>query len=171
MTEVDLGMHGISDAFGCGIIRGKQRGVLIEAKTSRADFKRDGHKPHRFYDQDGGKYGISDRYYIVPDGLVSPDEVQEPWGLLAMDEGASYPRIVKRCRQFTVDPAWWAHRFAVVAKYLAAKWARDSLYDAPDIHVGYMPDVLAHSLAPLRHTKLYRPSEQEDWSQVEAKVN
>jgi hypothetical protein len=165
MTEVDLGMHGIADAFGCGIIRGKQRGVLVEAKTSRSDFKRDKHKPHRFYDQDGGKYGISDRYYLVSDGLVTPDEVQEPWGLLVIDEGESYPRIAKRCQQFSPDPAWWAHHFATTAKYLAAQWAREHLYgeEMPDIHIGGMPDELAHSLAPLRHMKLYRPSANENW--------
>ncbi len=167
MTEIEIAYCGIADAIGFGITQGKQRGVLIEAKVSRSDFKADLRKRHRdprWYGD--GKYGISDRYYIAPDGLLTVDEIPDPWGLLVVGAGDEYPRIVKRCRYTEPDPGWWAHHFATVAKILCGRWALSELGTnhrlIPDVTIPGMPDALARALAPLRHTQaLYSPKSAE----------
>jgi hypothetical protein len=65
----------------------KARSYLIECKTSRADFLGDAEKPFRKRPGRGiGNY----RYYMIPNGLVKPDELPPKWGLLYV-----FPKIVK----------------------------------------------------------------------------
>lgn len=53
--------------------------ILLEAKTSRADFLGDKRKPHRVNPETGvGKW----RYYICPEGLIKPEELPPKWGLI-----------------------------------------------------------------------------------------
>lgn len=53
--------------------------ILIEAKTSRADFLNDAKKPHRIDPQMGvGKW----RYYICPEGLINVEDLPPKWGLI-----------------------------------------------------------------------------------------
>lgn len=47
--------------------------VLIEVKISRADFKRNAYKVHK---SPMGKY----RFFCVPDGLVTLQELPQGWG-------------------------------------------------------------------------------------------
>ena len=51
--------------------------VVIEAKTSRADFFADAKKPHRT-GPGLGNY----RFFLCPTGLITPDELPKGWGLL-----------------------------------------------------------------------------------------
>lgn len=179
MTETEVSGFGIADAVGFGIIAGKQRGILIEAKASRSDFKRDGKKWHRGRDGEG-HYGISDRYYIAPPGMLAADEIPEPWGLLEpeqVDGSGRYTgvaRVVKRCRYTEPDPAWWAHHFAIVAKVLTARWAMAELGTdtrlLPGVFIPGLPDELARALSPLRHTQRSGPSCSEDWSQMRTEL-
>ena len=66
--------------------------ILIECKTSRSDFHADKHKSVRKHNCGMGQR----KYYMVPDGLVLPDEVPKGWGLIEVG-----PR--KRCK-VTVQP-------------------------------------------------------------------
>lgn len=53
--------------------------VLVECKTSRADFFADAKKPFRKMPSLGlGGF----RYFLVPAGLVKPDELPAKWGLI-----------------------------------------------------------------------------------------
>lgn len=53
--------------------------ILIEAKTSRSDFKKDLKKPFRKDPSKGiGNY----RLYICKEGLIKPEEIPDKWGLL-----------------------------------------------------------------------------------------
>ena len=53
--------------------------VLVECKISRADFLADRAKPFR----QKPELGVGcERFYLVPRGLVSPDELPQGWGLL-----------------------------------------------------------------------------------------
>jgi hypothetical protein len=52
--------------------------LLVEAKTSRADFFHDAKKWHRV---EGGHMG-QQRWFLAPRGLVTAAEVPEGWGLL-----------------------------------------------------------------------------------------
>lgn len=53
-------------------------GVLVEAKTSRSDFRADAKKPHRRMEGSPGQ----ERWYLTPPGLLDPGEVPSGWGLL-----------------------------------------------------------------------------------------
>lgn len=82
VTEITSGESEEPDAigFGCRVT------TLIECKVSRADFKADRDKPALRM----GDY----RYYLVPTGLVGPDELPAGWGLLYVGDLRRRPRIV-----------------------------------------------------------------------------
>lgn len=64
--------------------------VLIEAKTSRADFLADAKKPFRKNPQKGmGKF----RYYICEPGIITEDDLPERWGLLYVLPGGNVRKI------------------------------------------------------------------------------
>lgn len=67
--------------------------VLIEAKTSRADYLADAKKPHRLEPHTGmGTY----RYFLAPEGIISVDELPPRWGLLEINKrGHIKPRAGK----------------------------------------------------------------------------
>lgn len=58
--------------------------VLIEAKASRADFRRDRLKPWRHPEIAGMG---QERWYLAPAGVVPLDEVPEAWGLAEVGDG------------------------------------------------------------------------------------
>jgi len=51
---------------------------VVECKVSRADFLKDRDKPHRAAGCGMGRF----RYYLCPEGLISPDEILPGWGLV-----------------------------------------------------------------------------------------
>lgn len=54
-----------------------QLSILVECKTSRADFLADSKKLHRF------GYGIGlERWFYIPEGIINQNEVPDGWGLL-----------------------------------------------------------------------------------------
>lgn len=165
-TEIELCGFGIADAVGFGIKNGKQHGILIESKVSRSDFLRDRKKRHRLRDTDGS-FGISDRYYIAPAGLLKPDEIPAPWGLLEWSDGQPYPEIVKRATYTAPDPRWWAHLMMCTVRGMTAHYyARMQKWDGylPKFTIDGLPDALAEALAPLRHTNTsIHGNHQESW--------
>ncbi|WP_210498333.1 hypothetical protein [Vibrio crassostreae] len=53
--------------------------VVCEVKVSRSDFLADAKKPHR----NGSVLGVGKhRFYVVPEGLISIEELPEGWGLV-----------------------------------------------------------------------------------------
>jgi hypothetical protein len=62
--------------------------TLIEVKVSRADFFHDAEKPWR-RDPKGRASGQR-RFYLVPAGMVDPDEIPAGWGLLW-----AYPTVIR----------------------------------------------------------------------------
>lgn len=55
------------------------KSILIECKTSRADFLQDGKKHFREHPE----YGMGDfRFYMAPPGLIKSEELPKRWGLL-----------------------------------------------------------------------------------------
>lgn len=65
--------------------------ILIECKTSRADFLSD--KDKFFRQQES--YGMGDeRYYAAPTGMIRPEELPQGWGLYEVDE--KFVREVRR---------------------------------------------------------------------------
>lgn len=59
--------------------KGKCRSVLVECKISRADFFADQEKPFR---KDPSLGMGCERFYLVPAGLISHEELPKRWGLL-----------------------------------------------------------------------------------------
>lgn len=61
------------------------RTILIEVKVSRSDFFADAKKPFRMNPETGlGQM----RWYLCPEGLLTPEEMPPQWGLLwAQDDG------------------------------------------------------------------------------------
>jgi hypothetical protein len=55
------------------------KSILIECKTSRADFLADRNKPFRIVPETG--VGCQ-RWYMAPQGLIKENEVPSKWGLL-----------------------------------------------------------------------------------------
>ena len=60
--------------------------VMVEVKTSRGDFLKDRRKFTRR--KEGEMFAVGNyRFYLVPKGLVVPEELPERWGLLEWDGG------------------------------------------------------------------------------------
>lgn len=63
--------------------------VVVECKTSRADFLADRAKPHR------AAGGIGDwRYFMAPEGLIKTEELPSRWGLLEVNRRGSVNVLV-----------------------------------------------------------------------------
>jgi hypothetical protein len=98
MTHAQLVQKAVSwlRAYRCGVVLSEQacvsgempdaigwkracHSVLVECKISRADFLVDRDKPFR----QKSEVGVgSERFYLVPEGLVRREEVPARWGLL-----------------------------------------------------------------------------------------
>lgn len=59
--------------------KGKNRSVLIECKISRGDFLCDREKPYR---KDPTQGMGCERFYLVPAGLITSQDLPKGWGLL-----------------------------------------------------------------------------------------
>lgn len=92
LTElVAIGISEIPDAIGWHCTGGAWS-ILVEAKTSRADFRRDADKPHRgvLSDQSVGQ----ERYYLAPKGILKAEDMPPGWGLIEYD-GKRVEYVVK----------------------------------------------------------------------------
>jgi len=78
------------DAMGFG---GSNFSVLIECKSSRADFIKDMKKWFRRRPEDGMGYK---RYFMVPVGMLKTSEIPKGWGLLEVYEKT--PHMNRRVR-------------------------------------------------------------------------
>jgi hypothetical protein len=77
ITDMASGSPETPDAIGWH----NQWSFLIECKASRSDFLADRKKFFRrpeYSDRAMGSY----RYFLAPEGLLKPDEIPRPWGLL-----------------------------------------------------------------------------------------
>ncbi|MDA8485121.1 adenylosuccinate synthase [Pseudomonas resinovorans] len=82
VSECRSGWTGeIPDAIGFRAAGSDDDGsIVVECKTSRSDFLADKKKAHRA----GGGLG-NFRYFMAPEGLISPSELPEGWGLLTVN--------------------------------------------------------------------------------------
>lgn len=65
--------------------------ILVEAKTSRADFRADANKPFRVTPTEGMG---NERFYICEPGIISVEDLPEKWGLLHVTTGGRV-KIIK----------------------------------------------------------------------------
>lgn len=80
VSEMAGGWSGeIPDAIGFRAAGWDDGSTVVEVKVSRSDFLADRNKPHR----NGERLGMGKwRFYLCPEGLISPEEVPEKWGLV-----------------------------------------------------------------------------------------
>ena len=79
----------IPDAIGFRAGTTDEGSILVEVKTSRADFFADRQKKFRELPERGiGLY----RYYMAPAGMVAVDELPEKWGLIEI-KGSKRPEV------------------------------------------------------------------------------
>jgi len=69
-----------------GFDSGKSHSILIECKTSRADFLADAKKPFRTNPAQG--IGTQ-RWFLVPAGVLTAEDLPENWGLLEIREAGT----------------------------------------------------------------------------------
>ncbi|MFY2610598.1 hypothetical protein [Achromobacter ruhlandii] len=105
----------VMDAFGVRAVGPETYSVLVEVKTSRADFRADLAKPHR---QDQSLSGGTYRYYFAPAGLIVPEELPPRWGLIEYGR----PRFRVTAGHLTVRPGP-ALRYHEVSARREAEWA------------------------------------------------
>ena len=87
-TEITIPCGECADVIGWA----NGNSVLLEAKTSRQDFKKDFKKWFRM----NPEQGLGDlRVYIAPKGLIKLDELPENWGLIEVNEKGR-PKMVKK---------------------------------------------------------------------------
>ncbi len=84
--------------------------ILVEAKTSRADFLADAKKPFRICPQKGMGQA---RYYICEPGIIMDDDLPERWGLLHVLQGGRV-RIVRYSGHF-LEANYFAERSLLTA--------------------------------------------------------
>lgn len=93
---VELAIRWLRISYRCGIIlseqacgsgempdvigwKGRCRSVVVECKVARGDFLADRHKPWR--EEPDIALGC-ERFYMAPQGLITPEELPAGWGLL-----------------------------------------------------------------------------------------
>ncbi len=80
MAELATQNHETPDCIGW---HGMGGSLLVECKTSRADFHADKQKNFRHYEE----MGMGDlRYFATPPALLKPADLPEGWGLLEIHE-------------------------------------------------------------------------------------
>lgn len=113
--EVPLAQSGQEDAVGIGLVDGQRRCACIEAKASRSDFLRDRKKWHRQkafvgdsaeseWDREYEIGGVTEWYYIAPKGMLSPEEIPRPFGLLEWDAARDEVLVARLPQRFEVRP-------------------------------------------------------------------
>jgi hypothetical protein len=91
--------------------------VLVECKTSRSDFLADKAKPHRRYAGMG-----MERWFLVPPGIVTPEDLPKNWGLIEVRKGKVY-----RLHEAKTRPIW-AGQVALAEQPLLIATARRALW-------------------------------------------
>jgi hypothetical protein len=97
--------------------------ILMECKTSRADYMADFKKPHRINPATGmGQY----RYYMAPEGILKPEELPTGWGLIEVtSRGHIKPRTGHVfLRRDDPDPWKWERNHGAEWTLLARMLAR-----------------------------------------------
>lgn len=93
LTEMTTHSGEIPDVIGWKF---NGRSVLVECKTSRADFKADADKPFR---QNLNIALGAERYYFVPAGLIKPEELPADWGLAELKGNGVHITVHARPRK------------------------------------------------------------------------
>lgn len=97
LTEMVSAAPEIPDAIGwfcCGLMS-----IVVECKTSRSDFLADQKKSSRSPGRGMGAF----RYYLAPNGLISPEELPDKWGLLVPSaRGVTVVRLAKQRDEYNV---------------------------------------------------------------------
>lgn len=102
--------------------RSARHSILIECKTSRADFRADSKK---WFRQDGFGMG-QQRYFLAPKGIIPRDELPNGWGLIEI-ENNSIKTVVGCGLVFMDEQRCWAEMPLLVAAVRRLQIANSNL--------------------------------------------
>lgn len=92
--------------------------VLVECKTSRADFKKDFSKAFR----QNPDIGIGNwRYYMCPTDLIKPEEIPDKWGLIYVNEKRKL-KVVKHPYKDSLRKSKYTIINTENERYLLTRW-------------------------------------------------
>lgn len=92
--------------------------VLVECKTSRADFKKDFTKAFRKEPE----LGIGNwRYYMCPTDIIKLDEIPEKWGLIYVDEKRKL-KVIKHPYKYSLRESKYKVINTENERYLLTRW-------------------------------------------------
>src|SRR5918996_6556975 len=101
--------------------------VVVECKTSRADFLADLRKGCRRFVEGEGDRGLGrERWYFAPRGVLRVDEIPARWGLLEWT--GSIVRRRKPAPLLEGDPEMWRKELAIVLAELRRYQAQGIRY-------------------------------------------
>jgi hypothetical protein len=94
LSELKTCNSEIPDGLGFKAVGGES--ILVECKTTRADFLSDKKKFFRRNEW----AGMGDkRFFMTPTGLVAPEEVPGPWGLIEVYPDSQRAHITKQAEK------------------------------------------------------------------------
>jgi len=131
-SEARGGWNGeIVDAIGFRAGLHDDCSVVLEAKTSRADFFADLHKPHRQTPALGmGVY----RYYIAPLDLLKMTDLPPGWGWIEVLPSGT---LIVRCGHVLLrrgDPDIWRHARAIEQEWVLLTRVMGRIGDVDQLH-------------------------------------
>lgn len=156
-----------NDAFQAATPNGEQpdaigwRGeisILIEVKTSRADFLKDRAKPFR---KDPQK-GMGDwRFYLCPKGMITENELPDGWGLLYWDG-----RVVRKVSGIPSNAQWYTH-----APFSGNKRAEiQTMYSAlRRLHLRGLMSAVYEPAPPANDNEPLEPLSRKEWLELQKK--
>jgi len=115
-SEAKGGWNGeIPDAIGFRTAAEDEGSVVVEVKVSRGDFHADRAKAHRKEGALGmGLY----RYYFAPEGIISPQELPQGWGLVEVSTKRVLRVLAGHVTVKRAEQAAWRHERALEREWL-----------------------------------------------------
>jgi len=115
-SEAKGGWNGeIPDAIGFRTAAEDEGSVVVEVKVSRADYLADRGKAHR---QDGALGMGLYRYYMAPEGMISPQELPQRWGLVEVSPKGILRVLAGHVTGMRAGQAAWRHERAIEREWL-----------------------------------------------------
>lgn len=115
LSEENSGTSEVPDAIGWQSTTRSPLSILVECKASRGDFLSDKRKSSRLDKSDS--MGIV-KYYMIPKGMVTLQEIPIDWGLLEVDPKTLKPKVVKTPRVPKVKDSIYISELRFLVQFL-----------------------------------------------------
>lgn len=134
------------------------RVVAYEIKVSRGDFMREIQNPRK---RKAAEEISSESWFVVPQGLIKPEEVPEPWGLAYVQSGGKVVRkLVAKQREFAPDLTFLAAAARRSADASAALRRALLVFDGEEVTPSKLQQVIERRAIEVAKADHYRILEQ-----------